>query len=64
MININEVKKLGYTVLPEGGWLVIDPLLIPHDWDKLSERWGFDPNAKEVVLCVFGFKEVHEESKE
>lgn len=57
MITKSQVIKAGYTILPNGAWLSINPSLIP-EWGDLAENYGFDPNAKEVILCIVGFKEV------
>lgn len=57
MITKSQVTKAGYTILPKGAWLSINPSLIP-EWHELAENYGFDPDAKEVILCIAGFKEV------
>jgi hypothetical protein len=61
MLSQKEIEQAGYKVLPKGGWLRIDPTIIPHDWDDLSKDFGFDPNADSVVLCIVGIKEVADE---
>ena len=58
MLTKAQIEKEGYTVIPEGMWICIDPTMFPHDWDHLAQTYGFDPNCKEVILCVVGFKEV------
>lgn len=57
MITKREVLKYGYTVLPKGGWIQIEPEQMPHDWDGLAKQFGFDPNCKSIVLCIAGVKE-------
>jgi hypothetical protein len=57
MLSQKEIEKAGYTVLPHGGWIRIDPQSMPHDWHDLSKDFGFDPNAESVILCVCGIKE-------
>ncbi len=57
MLTKKEIEKAGYTVLPQGGWLRIDPTIMPHDWHDLSKDFGFDPDAECVYLCVCGIKE-------
>jgi len=57
VITKTEVMKNGYTVLPKGGWIYINPEIIPHDWDDLCKDFGVDPSAKGAYLCVAGFKE-------
>jgi hypothetical protein len=59
MITKNQIEKAGYQVLPKGGWFCIDPETIP-EWDSVAEDFGFDPRAKEIILCVAGFMEIHE----
>ena len=58
MITENKVKESGYEVLPKGGWVYIDPEIMPRDWDDLAKSFGFDPDCRGVYLCVAGFKEV------
>ena len=44
MITEKEVKKGGYTLLPEGGWIRIDPETMPHDWENICSGFGIDPD--------------------
>lgn len=60
MITKSQAIKAGFTILPKGAWFAIDPSIVP-EWDSVAEVYGFDPNAKEVILCVAGFKEVQED---
>ena len=64
MLTKNQVLKGGYTILPKGGWFRIDPDYDPSGWDSLAMNFGFDPNCKEVILCVAGYKEIYEESND
>ena len=59
-----EVEDAGYTLIDGGGWLQIDPESSPEHWNELLGAYGFDPTCKELILCLVGFKEIHEESKE
>jgi hypothetical protein len=64
MLTKKQVEKGGYTVLPKGGWVRLDPMIIPHDWEDICEDFGVDPDCKEMILCVCGVKEINEgESK-
>lgn len=58
MLTEKEVKDCGYTVLPRGGWMYVDPESMPRDWDDLAKSFGFDPDCRGVYLCVCGFKEI------
>lgn len=57
MITEQEVIDTGYQVLPKGGWIYVDPEIMPRDWDDLAKSFGFDPDCLGVYLCVIGFKE-------
>jgi hypothetical protein len=57
MLTKDEVVKSGYTVLPKGGWIYVDPEIMPRDWDDLAKSFGFDPDCEGVYLCVAGYKE-------
>ena len=59
MITKHQLEMAGYQVIPNGGWFRIDPETIP-EWDYVAENYGFDPNCKEVILCIAGFREIHE----
>jgi len=61
MITKQEIEKAGYRVLPKGGWIKLDPTIIPHDWNDICSDFGADPDCKELVLCVCGVKEINEE---
>ena len=62
MLTKKQVEDAGYTVLPEGAWLRIEPEMMPHDWLFLCGHFGVDPSCKEVILCVCGVKEINDES--
>ena len=65
MITESEVVESGYTVLPKGGWVYVDPEIMPRDWDDLAKNFGFDPHCEGVYLCIAGYKErVAEEEEE
>ena len=61
MITKKELVKAGYAVLPKGGWLRLDPTIIPHDWHDLCGDFGIDPDCEEIVLCIAGVKEINKE---
>ena len=62
MLTKKQVENAGYTVLPEGAWLRIEPEMMPHDWLFLCGHFGVGPSCKEVILCVCGVKEINDES--
>jgi len=64
MITKEQIVEAGYTVMPEGGWMYVDPEIVPRDWSDIAKSFGFDPDCKGVYLCVVGVKEVHEEETE
>jgi len=37
--------------------LRIAPEDFPNEWEELSEKFRFDPNAESVILCICGVKE-------
>jgi len=57
MISKNELVESGYTVLPKGGWIRIDPEIIPHDWEDICKDFNADPNCGSLILAVAGVKE-------
>jgi hypothetical protein len=57
MITKKEVEKAGYDVLPKGGWIYINPEIIPHDWHDVCKDFGIDESAKGVYLCIAGVKQ-------
>ena len=60
MITKEQVLKIGYEILPEGGWIYVDPEIMPRDWHDLATNFGFDPDCRGVYLCVAGYKEVED----
>ena len=58
MLTKEQVEAGGYTVLPEGGWVRLDPTIIPHDWIDICKDFGVHPDCKEMILCVCGVKEI------
>jgi len=63
MITKEEVLANGYELLPKGGWMYVDPEIMPRDWDDLAKNFGFDPDCEGVYLCIAGFKERTMESE-
>jgi hypothetical protein len=61
MITEQDLKKNGYTVLPNGGYIRIDPTMMPYDWSDVCKDFGADPDCKEIVLAVCGVLEIHDE---
>ena len=57
MLSQSDIEKAGYTVLPQGGWMFVDPEIVPRDWDDIAKSFGFDPNCRGVYLCVVGVRE-------
>jgi hypothetical protein len=57
MITEKEVIENGYDVLPRGGWIYINPEIMPHDWADVCKDFGIDQSAKGAYLCVVGVKE-------
>ena len=57
MLSQSDIEKAGYTVLPQGGWMYIDPEIVPKDWHDLAKNFGFDSNCRGVYLCVVGVME-------
>jgi hypothetical protein len=64
MITKKQVEKAGYEVLPKGGWVRLDPMIIPHDWEDICKDFGVHPDCKEMILCVCGVKEISFEEGE
>jgi hypothetical protein len=62
MITEKEMIDVGYEVLPKGGWIYVDPEIMPRDWDDLAKNFGFDPDCRGVYLCIAGFKELENEN--
>jgi hypothetical protein len=57
MITKDEVLKNGYTVLPKGGWIYINPEIIPNDWADICSDFDIDPDSKGAYLCIVGVKQ-------
>lgn len=64
MLTKKQIEDAGYTLLPEGGWMYVDPEIVPRDWDDLAKSFGFDSDCEGVYLCVVGFKEKVQEEDE
>ena len=58
MITKKQMEKAGYTVLENGGHIVMSPEDLPHEWEFMCEAFGVNPECKEMVLCVCGVIEV------
>ena len=58
MLTKEQLQLHGYTVLPKGGWIRLDPEIIPRDWDDICKDFGVDPTCDELILCVCGVKEI------
>jgi hypothetical protein len=43
MITKKQMEEAGYTVLPKGGWIRLDPEIIPRDWEDVCSDFGVDP---------------------
>jgi len=54
MVTREEMEKAGYTVLENGGHIIMAPEDLPHEWEFMCEAFGVDPQSKELVLCVCG----------
>jgi hypothetical protein len=63
MITKKQMEKAGYTVLPKGGWIRLDPTIVPHDWEDLCKDFASDPECKELILCICGVKEIYREDE-
>jgi len=64
MLTKQEIEKAGYRVLPQGGWIRLDPTIIPMDWYDICNDFGVDPECEEIVICVCGVKEIYEGDQE
>jgi hypothetical protein len=39
MLTKKQIEDAGYTLLPEGGWMYVDPEIVPRDWYDLSKKY-------------------------
>jgi hypothetical protein len=60
MITEQELLDSGYTVLPQGGWVRLNPEIIPHDWVDICKDFGVDPDCHEIILAVCGVKQIND----
>jgi hypothetical protein len=60
MITVEELIEAGYNVLPQGGWVRLNPEIIPHDWLDICKDFGVDPDCHEIILAVCGVKQINE----
>ena len=44
MITEKELLENGYEVLPQGGWVSLNPEVIPHDWADICKDFGVELN--------------------
>lgn len=63
MITQKKWEKAGYSIVANGGWMVIDPQLLGGEWGAMAKSLGFDPECKEVVLGITAIKQIHNEDK-
>jgi hypothetical protein len=61
MITSEELIESGYDVLSQGGWIRLNPEIIPHDWVDICKDFGVDPDCQEIILAVCGVKEINAE---
>jgi hypothetical protein len=60
MITEQELLDSGYTVLSQGGWIRLNPEIIPHDWVDICKDFGVDPDCHELILAVCGVKQIND----
>ena len=60
MITSKELIDSGYSVLSQGGWIRLNPEIIPHDWVDICKDFGVDPDCQEIILAVCGVKQINE----
>jgi hypothetical protein len=60
MITEQDLIEHGYAVLPQGGWVRLNPEIIPRDWADVCKDFGVDPDCHEIILAVCGVKEIKE----
>jgi hypothetical protein len=64
MITEQELLDSGYTVLSQGGWIRLNPEIIPHDWVDICKDFGVNPECQEIIIAVCGVKEINIEVKQ
>jgi hypothetical protein len=60
MITEQELIENGYRVLPKGGWIRLNPEIIPRDWEDVCKDFKCDPSCHEIILAVCGVEEIRE----
>ena len=60
MITKEELIEHGYDVLPQGGWVRLNPEIVPRDWEDICKDFGVDSSCHEIILAVCGVKEIKE----
>jgi len=58
MVTKEQLLKEGYIVLPKGGWIRLDPTIMPNDWHDICKDFGCDPDCNEIIIAVSGVKEI------
>jgi hypothetical protein len=60
MLTKEKLLDNGYEVLPQGGWIRLNPEIIPNDWVDICSDFGVDPGCHEIILAVCGVKQINE----
>lgn len=60
MITEEELIQHGYTVLPQAGWVRLNPEIISNDWYDICKDFNINPDCHEIILAVCGVKEIKE----
>lgn len=60
MVTEDELVENGYEVLPTGGWVRLDPHIIPNDWHDICKDFNVDPDCHQIILAVCGVKQIIE----
>jgi hypothetical protein len=58
MITKEKLLDNGYSVLPQGGWIRLNPEIIPNDWADICSDFGVSPDCHEIILAVCGVKQI------
>jgi hypothetical protein len=60
MITEEQLIDSGYSVLSQGGWIRLNPEIIPHDWVDICKDFGVNPDCHELILAVCGVKQIND----
>ena len=60
MLTKEKLLDNGYQVLEQGGWIRLNPEIIPNDWADICSDFGVDPDCHEIILAVCGVKQINE----